>query len=102
MTASESHKRLKSQAAGKSETKLKSGKRLDSASPKRATEIERSGTTQGLGKAVDRLKESRKPQKVLRVPNNDLQKAVKIAKEKRYKGLITNLGGTKRRNLKGK
>lgn len=43
MSETDSHKRAKRKAAGKPEVKISGRRRLDSASPKRATEVERSG-----------------------------------------------------------
>ena len=63
MPESQSHKRAKSRAPGKTEVPLSGGRRLDSASQKRAAEVERNPG--GLDKAASRLKASGRPQKVL-------------------------------------
>ena len=99
-----SHKRAQSRAAGrggKTEVKLKGGKRLDALtqSGKRATEIERSGTIAGLKKAAQRLKLRRAKQKVLQVPQKDMGKAVKAMREVGVKGTVKNMSGTKRRSV---
>jgi len=102
MAESKSHKRLKKDAAGNSgkiEKKLPSGKRLDAVTKKRATEIEKSGSSQGLLKAAQRLKESRKTQKILQVPQKDLSKAAKAMRNIGIPGTVKNLSGTKRRSV---
>jgi len=102
MAESTSHKRLKKDAAGNSgkiEKKLPSGKRLDAVTKKKATEIERSGSTKGLLKAAQRLKESRKKQKVLQVPQKDMGKAVQAMGNIGIPGTVKNLSGTKRRSV---
>ena len=105
MSETPSHKRAKSKAAGKSgrtEVPLKSGQRLDARSAKRATEVERSGTSAGLAKAASRLKQSRAAQKVLQVPQQDMAKAAKAMKDVGVSGTVKNMGGTKRQSVKGK
>ena len=102
MPESPSHKRAKSKAAGKAgktEVKLSRGRRLDAQSGKKATEVERSGSSQGLVKAAQRLKASGKPQKVLQVPQQDIPKAVKAMQKVRVKGTVKNMSGTKRRSV---
>ncbi len=99
MSESRSHKAAKAQAAGQPEQRLPSGRRLDSASPKRATEVERSGTKEGLNKAAERLKESGKPQKVLQVPQNDMDKAAQAMRNNNVHGTVKNLSGSKRRSV---
>ena len=69
------------------------------ATKRKATEIERSGTLQGLEKAAKRLKESRKPQKVLQVPQKDMSKAAKAMKKVGVPGTVKNLSNTKRLSL---
>jgi len=96
MSESTTHKRLKTNAAGKKEVSLPSGKRIDSLSFKRATEVERRGTLPALKKAVSRLKESGRPQKVLQVPQKDMAKAVEAMKSQHVSGTVKNLKGTKR------
>ncbi len=102
MAESPSHKRAKSKAAGKTgktEVKLSRGRRLDAQSAKKATEVERSGSSQGLVKAARRLKASGKPQKVLQVPQQDIPKAVKAMQQVGAKGTVKNMSGTKRRSV---
>ncbi len=102
MPESESHKRAKKKAAGKTESKLSDGRRIDSASPKRATEVERSGTKKGLENASKRLKDSGKDQKVLQVPQKDMKKAVEAMENIGVTGSVKNIGGTKRTSVKKK
>ena len=103
MAESQSHKRAKSKAAGKSRTTeapLKGNRRLDAQTSKRATEVELSGSKARLEKAAKRLKDSGKPQKVLQVPQKDMPKAVKAMQTKGVKGSVKNMGGTKRKSVR--
>lgn len=106
MSESPTHKRAKSQAAGKTgqtEVPLPGGKRLDARTKSTATEVERSGMTQGLEKAARRLKQSGAPRKVLQVPQKDMTKAAAAMKKVGTGGTVKNMGGTKRRSVpKGK
>ena len=105
MSESKSHKQAKAKAAGKSgitEMPLPGNRRLDAATAKRATEVERSGTKQGLKKAAQRLKSSGKPQKVLQVPQNDMDMATEAMKAAGIGGTVKNMGGTKRRSVRKK
>ena len=102
MPESQSHKRAKAKAAGKSgktEVSLTRSRRLDAQTRKTAIEIERSGSTPALTKAVGRLKASHKAQKVLQVPQQDMVKAAKAMKKVGVKGTVKNIGGTKRRSV---
>jgi len=102
MSEMSSHERAKRRAAGKSgktEVPLKGKRRLDAASKGKATEIERSGNSDGLEKAARRLKSSRKPQKVLQVPQKDMSKAVQAMKKVGVGGTVKNMSGTKRRSV---
>ena len=103
MAESQSHKMAKSKAAGKSgktETPLKGNRRLDAQTKRKATEIERSGEKSRLEKAAQRLKDSRKPQKVLQVPQKDIGKAAEAMKTKGVTGTVKNMGGTKRKSVR--
>jgi len=107
MAESRSHKTAKRAAAGrggKTEVPLSGKRRLDalSASGKRATEIERSGTKAGLEAAAGRLKSSGASQRVLQVPHKDMGKAAAAMREKRVGGTVKNLGGTSRRSVSKK
>ena len=100
MAETPSHKRAKSAAAGQSgkkEVPLSRGRRLDAATPSKATEIERSGSMSKLEKAARRLKQSHKPQKVLQVPQNDMDKAAQAMRSVGITGTVKNMTGTKRR-----
>lgn len=94
MPETQSHKRAKSKAIGKPEVPISGNRRLDSASPKTATEVERN--PQNIPKAVDRLRDSRRPRKVLQVPQKDMKQAAGIMRQKGVGGTIKNLSGTKR------
>jgi hypothetical protein len=100
MSESPSHRRAKGRAPGQSETRLPSGRRLDSKSPGRATEVERSGSNRALRRAAGRLKESGASQKVLQVPEKDMGKAAEAMKEVGVRGTVKNMGGTKRRSVR--
>lgn len=105
MSETESHKRAKSKAAGKSgqtEKPLPGNQRLDAATKKKATEIERSGSANGLKKAAKRLKVSGKPQKVLQVPQKDMDKAAEAMRDIGISGTVKNMGGTKSRSVRPK
>lgn len=102
MPETESHKKAKRKAAGKkgrTEKPLKRGRRLDAATQGRATEIERSGDMKRLRLAARRLKESRKKQKVLQVPQKDIDKATEAMRLEGVKGTVKNMSGTKRRSV---
>ena len=102
MAESDSHRRAKSEAAGragKTEAPLRGNRRLDALTPRKAIEIERSGTMAGLEKAAKRLKDSGRSQKVLQVPQKDMTKAAKALKNVGVGGTVKNMGGTKRRSV---
>ena len=99
MSESAAHKKAKAKAAGKigkTEVAISKNRRLDAATKTKATEVERSGSAAGLAKAAQRLKDSRKPHKVLQVPQNDMRKAIETMKENNVSGTVKNMGGTKR------
>jgi len=105
MAESKSHKKAKAKAAGKSgktEVPLSRNRRLDAATKKTATEVERSGSASGLEKAAKRLKDSGKPRKVLQVPQKDMDKAAASMKKAGVSGTVKNMSGTKRRSVRGK
>jgi hypothetical protein len=102
MSESESHKRAKGRAAGRSgqkEAALSNRRRLDAETSRKATEVERSGSRSGLEKAASRLKSSGKPQKVLQVPQKDMDKAVEVMRAKGVGGTVKNMAGTKRKSV---
>ena len=103
MAETPSHKRAKGAAAGRSgekEVLLSRDRRLDAATPSKATEIERSGSMSNLQKAARRLKESAKLQKVLQVPQNDMDKAAQAMRSVGITGTVKNMTGTKRRSVR--
>lgn len=105
MAESSSHKRAKRKAAGKSgriEHRLGDGRRIDAVSPRRATEVERSGTRAGLEKAAQRLKASRKRQKVLQVPQHHMDLAAAAMRTVGISGSVKNMSGSKRRSVRRK
>jgi len=102
MSETSSHRRANGAAAGRggrTEVPLSRGRRLDAATTKRATEIERSGSQSALEKAAQRLKASGKPQKVLQVPQSDMSKAAEAMSTVGVHGTVKNMTGTKRRSV---
>lgn len=100
MVESQSHKRAKRKAAGskgRTEIPISRGRRLDAKNGNKATEVERSGSSKGISKAISRLKTQKNAKKELLVPNKDLDKAKEIAKKSGTKILIQNLSKTRRR-----
>ena len=96
MTESSSHIRAKRKAAGKSgktEKPIPGGQRLDAATRKRAVEVELSGNFKA---AAQRLKKSRKPQKVMIVRQHDMKKASQAMRGVGVGGTVKNLSGTNR------
>jgi len=94
MPASQSHRRAKAKAPGRIEVPIRGGKRLDSATLKTATEIERN--VSGISKAVSRLKTSSRPRKVLQVPQPLMSDAAAELRRQKVSGTVKNLTGTKR------
>ena len=102
MSETQSHKRAKGAAAGRTgrtEVPLSGGRRLDAATSKRATEVERSGSRTALDLAVRRLRDSGKPQKVLQVPQGDMSLAAQAMKDGGVRGTVKNISGTKRSSV---
>lgn len=93
------HRRHQKRAAGrKGRIEVPINGFLDVSTPKKAIEIERTGKSERIEKALRRLAKSRKPHKILKVPSKDLPKARSIARERRQKVTISNLSGTKYRD----
>jgi hypothetical protein len=93
------HTQLKRRAAGPSGTteKRQRGRtRLDARRGGIATEIERSGR---IAPALNRLAKETNARKILRVPQNDLDRAAQLARKKDINVTITNLKGTRRRRV---
>ena len=105
MPESKSHKRAKSKAAGKSgqtEIPISHNRRLDAATSNKAIEVERSGSLKGLEKAARRLEASGKPQRILQVPQKDMDKAAQAMRNVKLGGTVKNMGGTKSRSVRTK
>ena len=99
MSESNAHKKAKEKAAGKSgqtEVPIKGNRRIDAATKNRATEIERSGNPKLISKAGNRLMDSGKNQKIIKVPQKDINKAKTSLKDSGFKGTLSNIGGTKK------
>ena len=98
---SRSHARLQSKLAGnsgKTEVPIRIGRktmRRDVMTPKKVYEIERSGQPQKIGLALRRLQASKKPHKILKVPDWDLGTAARIRGKRNI--TVSNLSGTKHR-----
>ena len=103
MAESKAHKAAKTKAAGTSgrtEVPLRGNRKLDALSKSgRATEVETSGSSAGLSKAAGRLKASGAKQRVLQVPQKDMQSAVQAMKDAGVTGTVKNMRGTKRRRV---
>ena len=107
MSETQSHRRAKAKAAGpggRTEVPISGGRSLDalSANKKRATEVERSGTQEGLKKAARRLSASGAPQRVLQVPQKDMDKAAEAMKSVGVAGTVKNIGDTQRRSIRSR
>ena len=111
MAEKSAHRRAKAKAAGRggrTEVSLRGGQRLDALTKGggRVTEVERSGTAAGLGKAAGRLKKAGTRQKVLQVPQKDMGAAAIALRKAGVSGTVKNMSGTKwwrvRRPAKGR
>lgn len=105
MAEKSAHRRAKNKAAGnrgKTEVPLPGNQRLDALTQggRRATEVERSGTSAGLAAAARRLKKSGAPHKVLQVPQKDMDAASKALRAVGIGGTVKNMTGTKRRSVR--
>ena len=105
MAEGDAHRRAKNKAAGargKTEVPLPGNQRLDALTSGggRATEVERSGTPAGLKAAAQRLKSSGAAQKILQVPQKDMDAAAKALRHVNIAGTVKNMGGTKRRSVR--
>ncbi len=100
MSETPAHRRAKKKAAGpggKTEAPLPGGQRLDAITKGggRATEVERSGSAAELEAAAERLKKSDAWQKVLQVPQKDMNAAAAALLKAGIGGTVKNMGGTK-------
>jgi len=103
MAESKAHQKAKRQAAGASgatECPLGDGRRLDACTERRATEVERSGSYDRLVAAAERLADSGRPQRILMVPQWDMDAAADAMREVGISGSVKNLGGTRRRSVR--
>ena len=105
MAEKDAHRRAKNKAAGsrgKTEIPLPGNQRLDAltSGSHRATEVERSGTPAGLNLAAQRLKKSGAVQKVLQVPQKDMNAAAKALRNAGIGGTVKNMGSTKSRSVR--
>ena len=100
MPETQSHKRAKANAPGKTEFSIKGGRKLDSATSKTATEVERN--RQNLDKAASRLKASGRPQRILQVPQPLMKDAAKAMRNKGVSGSVKNISGTRRISVRKK
>ena len=105
MAETNAHKRAKNKAAGsrgRTEVRLPGNQRLDALSQggRRATEVERSGTRAGMNAAARRLRKSGAAQKVLQVPQKDMDAAARAMRNAGIGGTVKNMGNTKRRSVR--
>lgn len=98
MPESESHKRAKSKAPGKSEVRVRGGGRVDSATAKTATQVERNRPN--LPNTVSKLKASGRPRRVLKVSQHLMKPARAEMRRQRVSGTVKNLGGTRRSSVR--
>jgi len=96
MPESQSHKRAKGKAA-KKEVPIKGGRRLDALRGNNAIEVERGGTKALINKALSRLDTQKSKNKILRVPQKDMNTSAELAKKKGIHVTITNLSKTRRK-----
>ncbi len=97
MAESRSHKQGKGNAR-KTEVPISKDRRLDAVRGHHAIEVERSGSPQGIAAALSRLKTQTNKNKILRVPQGDMPKAVDLARKKGMNVTVTNLSKSKRKN----
>jgi len=100
MPESSSHKRAKSRAPGKPEVRVPGGGRVDSATSKTATQIERN--LSNLPNSVAKLKASGRPRKVLQVPQPLMSDAAAEMRRQNVSGTVKNMGGTRRQSIRNK
>jgi hypothetical protein len=94
MPESRSHKKGKGNAA-RTEVPIPGGRRLDAIQGKSAIEVERGGTPQKIDQALSRLKTQTNKNKILRVPQKDLEIATERVRKKGMNVTVTNLSKTK-------
>jgi hypothetical protein len=96
MAESKSHKQGKGSAA-RTEVPISRRRRLDAVRGKHAIEVERGGTPGKIDQALSRLRTQTNKNKILRVPQSDMDMAVQRARQKRMNVIVTNLAKTKRK-----
>ena len=96
MPESKSHKKGKGSAA-QTEVPIPGRRRLDAIRGQSAIEVERGGTPQKIDQALSRLRTQKNKNKILRVPQKDMELAAERASKKRMKVTITNISKTKRK-----
>ena len=96
MPESQSHKKGKG-SARKEEVTIPGGRRLDAIRGHSAIEVERAGTAQKIDQALSRLSTQKNKNKILRVPQKDMELAMERATKKRLKVTITNLSKTRQK-----
>lgn len=96
MPESRSHKGGKGSAARK-EVPISRGRRLDAIRGSNAIEVERGGTPQKIGQALSRLKTQTNKNKILRVPQKDMDMAAQLTRQRHMNVTVTNLSKTKRK-----
>jgi hypothetical protein len=95
MPESRSHK-LGKGSAMRQEVPITGNRRLDAIRGNSAIEVERGGNPQSINKALSRLHTQTNKSKILRVPQEDMDIAAKLAREKNMHVTVTNLSKTKR------
>lgn len=90
------HRKHQRKAAGRrGQTEVFINGFLDVRTRRKAIEIERTGKSERIEKALQRLAKVKKPHKILKVPNKDVSKACRIARKRRQKVTISNLSSTR-------
>ena len=100
MSESPSHKRAKSKAPRRSEVRVRGGGRVDSASSKTVTQVERNRSN--LPNSVAKLKASGRPRRVLQVPQNLMPDAAAEMRRQRVSGTVKNMNETKKMSVRKK
>lgn len=95
MPESRSHKQGKGSTM-RQEVPIPGNRRLDAIRGNSAIEVERGGNPQSINKALSRLHTQFNKGKILRVPQDDMDMAAKLAREKNMHVTVTNLSKTKR------
>lgn len=98
MPESPSHKRAKSKAPSKSEVRVRGGGRVDSATSKTATQVERNRAN--FPNSIAKLKASGRDRRVLQVPQHLMSDATAEMRRQGVSGSVKNMGGTKRMSVR--